>query len=71
MLFRSGISDPRNENKIIKFIKENGFISNKVSREQFGFTKNQNTKLFKSLLAKNLIISEGKGKLTIYKLTEK
>lgn len=66
-----GISDPRNENKIIKFIKENGFISNKVSREQFGFTKNQNTKLFKSLLAKNLIISEGKGKLTIYKLTEK
>lgn len=44
--------------------------ANKLSRENLGFTKGQNTELFKSLLSKGLIISEGIGKGTTYKLNE-
>ncbi|MCI6737815.1 MAG: AAA family ATPase, partial [Intestinibacter sp.] len=58
----------QNEEKIIEFIKENGFISNKLSREKLGFTKGKSTELFKSLLSKGLIISCGIGKGTTYKL---
>lgn len=58
----------QNEEKIIEFIKENGFISNKLSREKLGFTKGKSTELFKSLLSKGLIVSCGIGKGTTYKL---
>ena len=60
-----------NEQQIIKFIEENGFTSNKLLQERLKLRKDQNTKLFKSLLSKNLIIKEGKGKSTIYKLNKK
>lgn len=58
----------QNEEKIIEFIKKNGFISNKLSREKLGFTKGKSTELFKSLLLKGLIVSCGIGKGTTYKL---
>lgn len=57
-----------NEEKIIEFIKEHGFISNQLSREKLGFSKGKNTALFKALLSKGLIISEGTGRGTKYKL---
>ena len=43
-------------------------LSNQLSREKLGFSKGKNTALFKALLSKGLIISEGTGRGTKYKL---
>lgn len=60
-----------NEEKVIEFIKEYGFISNQLSRERLGLTKGQNTMIFKSLISKGLIISEGVGRGIKYKINNK
>ena len=40
------------EIKILNYIKQNGFITNAMSREEFGLTKHRSTDLFNSLLKK-------------------
>ena len=56
------------EEKIIKYIEVNGSISNQEARENFGFTKDKNIRIFKNLIKKERIVKEGASSSTIYKL---
>ncbi|MDY3958507.1 RNA-binding domain-containing protein [Romboutsia timonensis] len=56
------------ELKIIDFIKIKGYISNNLSRQGLGFSKDKNISLFNSLIKKGIIKKEGSGNKVIYKL---
>jgi predicted HTH transcriptional regulator len=56
------------ELKVIDFIKTNGYISNTISRQNLGFSKDKNIRLFNSLIKKGIIEKEGAGNRLIYKL---
>lgn len=47
------------ENKIIEFIKSNGFINRSLSEEKLGFKKNKNLNLCNSLIKKGVIKKVG------------
>ena len=59
------------EIKILSYIQQNGFITNAVSREEFGLTKHRSTDLFNSLLLKEKIERIGGGNQNQYILKEK
>ena len=59
------------ENRILEFIKENGYINNTLSREKLGIKKHRSVDLFNSLLLKNIIIRTGKGNKIRYILANK
>lgn len=54
------------EIKIINYIKENGFITNRISREKLGFGKTKSVGLFNKLLEVNKIDKVGSGSNTRY-----
>lgn len=56
------------EIRILDFIKENGYINNKLSREELGIKKHRSVDLFNSLLLKNKIIKTGTGNKVVYML---
>jgi ATP-dependent DNA helicase RecG len=56
------------ETVIVDYIKKNGFINNKLSREELGFTKDKNTYVFNSLLRKQIVEKVGSGNQIKYVL---
>lgn len=58
------------EIRILEFIKENGYINNKLSREKLGIKKHRSVYLFNSLLLKNKIFKIGTGNKVRYILPD-
>ncbi|WP_434798719.1 ATP-binding protein [Terrisporobacter vanillatitrophus] len=56
------------ENKIIEFIKSNGFINRSLSEEKLGFKKNKNLNLCNSLIRKGVIKKVGTSNKIKYML---
>lgn len=54
-------NDNLDEIKIINFIKGNGFITNVLCRDNFGFGKTKSTQLFIKLIESNKIERVGSG----------
>ncbi len=54
------------ESMIINYIAKNGSIGNVESREQLGFSKDKNVRLFRSLMKKERIVKVGGGNATRY-----
>lgn len=58
----------KDETKIIKYIRENEYITNKLSREELHFSKDRSISLFNSLIKKQFIRKEGFGNRVKYVL---
>lgn len=58
----------KDETKIIKYIRENEYITNKLSREELHFSKDRSISLFNSLIKKQFIRKEGCGNRVKYVL---
>jgi predicted HTH transcriptional regulator len=56
------------ETVIVEYIKKKGFINNKLSREELGFSKDKNTYIFNSLLRKQGVEKIGSGNQIKYVL---
>ena len=65
-------SDSLDENQklVVKFIRENGFISTKLATEELGFSKRNAVSIFNSLLANGIVKRIGSGAYTRYVLYE-
>ena len=59
------------EIKIIEFIEINGYITNAMARENFGFGSTKVKNLFNKLIKTKKINKEGSGPQTRYVLNEK
>ena len=58
------------ENKVVGFVIENDFISNKDCREEFSLSKTQAQVLLKELVGKNIIESVGNGRSRRYRMRD-
>lgn len=58
------------EIKILKYIIENGYITNKICREELGFKKTKSIDLFNKLIDKEIIKRTGSGPRTKYILNK-
>jgi hypothetical protein len=58
------------DTKDINYIKENGYITNRLSRECLGFGKTKSLDLFNRLIDLNEIEKIGAGVKTQYRLKE-
>lgn len=56
------------EEKVISYIKKEGFVTNRVLQELLGINKGSALFVLQTLMQKGLIISEGRGRATKYKL---
>lgn len=61
----------RDEIKIIEFIESNGYITNAMARENFGFGSTKVKSLFNMLMKTEKINKEGSGPRTRYILNKK
>lgn len=59
-----------NEITLVNYIKQKGYVTNKLSRDEIGFGKDKNVDLFNSLMKKNVISKSGSGNKTQYILVE-
>lgn len=66
-------SDSLDENQklVVKFIRENGFISTKLATEELGFSKRNAVSIFNSLVANGVVKRIGSGAYTRYVLVKK
>ena len=65
-------SDSLDENQklVVKFIRENGFVSTKLATEELGFSKRKAVSIFNSLVANGVVKRIGSGAYTRYVLVE-
>ena len=57
--------------KVIRFVKQNGFITNRQCRELLGIGYDQVTKLFNKMVESGELIREGKTSSVRYRLPTK
>lgn len=60
-----------NQKLVVKFIRENGFISTKLVTDELGFSKRKAVSIFNSLVANGVVKRIGSGAYTRYVLVEK
>lgn len=56
---------------IIKYIKENGSITNREAREILGLAESTTKRMLKEMVGENILIIEGERKTRRYLLSEK
>ena len=59
-----------NQKLVVKFIRENGFISTKLATEELGFSKRNAVSIFNSLVANGVVERIGSGAYTRYILDD-
>ena len=57
-----------NQKIVVKFIKDNGFISTKLATEKLGFSKRKSVSIFNSLVDRGVAKRVGSGAYTRYVL---